>query len=174
MRSRDVTQSGLLALAGGLTGALLGGVLSRNRSSMLVGGTLGVLAGAAGDYMNALRQHRDHRPFAEPAVCEMAGYLCEHLTEEVTAYLSGLNETGTVRAWVEGYVVPAPEERVRLEVAYAAARCLVPDCGDEMTRSWFFGMNPSLQDTAPAYVLRNWSRESWATVVTAAQEFAEI
>jgi hypothetical protein len=162
----------LLVLAGGLTGGFLGRTMSRNRGSVIVGMALGALAGAAGDYMSALRQHRPST--AESAVCEMAGYLCQHLSEEVTAYLSGLSETETVRAWAEGYVSPAPEERFRLEVAYEAARCLVPDCGDEMTRSWFFGMNPLLQDTAPAYVLRNWSRESWATVLTAAQEFAEI
>jgi hypothetical protein len=125
--------------------------------------------------MSALRQLREHRRAAvEPAVCEMVGYLCKHLSEEVTAYLSGLSETKTVRAWVEGDVSPAPEELFRLEVAYEATRCLVPDCGDDMTRSWFFGMNRSLQDTAPAYVLRNWNRESWSGVLTAAQEFAEI
>lgn len=139
-----------------------------------MGAALGALAGAAGDYMSAQRQFREHRQLTDPAVCEMAEYLCEHLSEEVTAYLSGLSETKTVRAWAEGEISPAPEERFRLEVAYWAARCLVPDCGDEMTRSWFFGMNPSLEDTAPAYVLRNWNRGSWANVLTAAQEFAEI
>jgi len=164
-----------LVLAGSLTGGLLGGAVSRNRGSIAVGVALGALAGAAGDYMNALRQLREHRQAtADPAICEMVGYLCEHLSEEVTAYLSGLSETKTVRAWAEGDVSPAPEERFRLEVAYEAARCLVPGCGDDMTRSWFFGMNRSLRETAPAYVLRNSSREDQELVLSAARQFAEI
>lgn len=122
--------------------------------------------------MSVLRQHR--QAIAESAVSEMAGYLCQHLSEEVTAYLSGLNETETVRAWTRGALVPDPEQLSRLEVAYGAALCLVPVCKDEMTRTWFFGMNRSLREKAPAYVLRHWSSEERAAVLSAAQQFAEI
>lgn len=172
-----MTRPGLLVLAGGLTGGLLGRTMSRNRGSVIVGMALGALAGAAGDYMSALRQHRALRQQAtdEAAVSEMAGYLCQHLSEEVTAYLSGLSETETVRAWARrGTLVPDPEQLSRLEVAYGAALCLVPVCKDEMTRTWFFGMNRSLREKAPAYVLRHWSSAERAAVLSAAQQFAEI
>lgn len=105
---------------------------------------------------------------------QVTSYLGRHLGESVTAYLSGVDDPALARAWAQGAAVPAPEQWERLQAAYESAVCLVDECGDEMTRSWFFGMNNSLRDTAPAYVLRHWSREDWASVVEAAQEFAEI
>ena len=107
-------------------------------------------------------------------ISEITSYLADHLGPEVTAYLSGRDSSEVVQAWTQGRVTPDPKERARLEVAFKATQCLVAVCGDEMTRSWFFGMNEALRDTAPAYVLRHGSREDWAIVLSAAQQFAEI
>lgn len=107
-------------------------------------------------------------------VPEMVDYLCEHLSPEVTSYLSGLDEPDTVRAWARGNVLPNPKEASRLEVAYKATQCLVRVCGDEMTRTWFFGMNRTLQNRAPAYALRHWSPGDRIFVLSAAEQFAEI
>jgi hypothetical protein len=43
-----------------------------------------------------------------------------------------------------------------------------------MTRTWFFGTNRSLRNTAPAYVLRYWPCHERDAVFPAAQQFAEI
>jgi hypothetical protein len=107
-------------------------------------------------------------------VPEITRYLSDLLGESVTAYLSGLDGTNMVRAWSRGFAEPSPDQLERLRVAYEAAQCLVVECGEAMTRSWFFGTNPSLHDTAPAYVLRHWEPRSWESVLSAAQEFAEL
>lgn len=116
----------------------------------------------------------DPREGQQISIQEIAAYLCRHLGEGVTAYLSGVDDPALARGWAQGGTLPAPEQWERLQAAHEAALCLVEDCGDDMTRSWFFGMNSSLRETAPAYVLRHWSRKDWASVVEAAQEFAEI
>lgn len=104
---------------------------------------------------------------------EVLGYLQEHLGPEVTAYLSGADSLALVERWTEGTAQPQASHEVRLRPAYEAARYVVEAYGDETARQWFFGMNPSLQDTAPAYVLRHGPPEQWEVVVPAAMEFVE-
>ena len=45
----------------------------------------------------------------------------------------------------------------------------------ETAQSWFSGMNPWLDDEAPAYVLRHSNEaDAWESVVEAAEEFVEF
>lgn len=104
---------------------------------------------------------------------EVLIYLQEHLGSDVTAYLSGADSPNLVERWAEGTVRPQASHELRLRPAYEAARYVVEAYDDETARQWFFGMNPSLQDTAPAYVLRHGSPEQWDVVVPAAMEFVE-
>jgi hypothetical protein len=158
---------GLLMVAGCLAGGLLGGVVSRSRGSVAFGLALGALGGAVGDYMvNLQRNEWSHGR-------KLAEFLGEHLGEDVTAYLSGIEDPEMVRAWALGQAQPGPEEMSRLLVAYEATQCLSEILGDVMIRSWFFGMNPLLQDRAPAYILRYLEGEERHLVLSAAQEFAE-
>jgi hypothetical protein len=124
--------------------------------------------------IDRLVNHEFEEEAEAPTVREMAEYLCGHLSPEVTAYLSGLDEPDTVQAWAQGQIQPSAEEKSRLEVAYRASQRLVQACGDDMARTWFFGTNRALRNTAPAYVLRHWSRKERASVLSAAQQFAEI
>lgn len=166
METGAKTPPGLLMVAGCLAGGLLGGVVSRSRGSVAFGLALGALGGAVGDYMvNLQRNEWSHRKLVE--------FLGEHLGEDVTAYLSGIEDPETVRAWAQGQVQPSPDEMSRLVIAYEATQCLSDVCGDTMIRSWFFGMNPMLEDRAPAYVLRHLKGEDLEIVLSAAQEFAE-
>jgi hypothetical protein len=107
-------------------------------------------------------------------ISDVAEYLCVHLGDDVTAYISGIEDPELVHAWAQGSRVPGAEERARLEAAFEASKRLVPVCGDRMTRSWFFGTNRALGNTAPAYVLRYRNQEDRASVISAAQVFAEI
>lgn len=154
-------------MAGCLAGGLLGRVVSRSHGSVAFGLALGALGGAVGDYMVNLQRNEwsNGRKLAE--------FLGEHLGEDVTAYLSGIEDPEMVRAWALGHAQPGPEEMSRLRVAYEATRCLSDVYGDVTIRSWFFGMNPWLEDCAPAYVLRHLNGETRDLVLSAAQEFAE-
>jgi hypothetical protein len=160
-----VKTPGLLMVAGCLAGGLLGGVMSRSRGSVAFGLALGALGGAVGDYMLKLKRDCSSQ--------ELAQFLGERLGEDVTAYLSGIENPEIVRAWALGQEQPSPEEMSRLRVAYEATRCLSDVYGDVTIRSWFFGMNPWLEDCAPAYVLRHLNGETRDLVLSAAQEFAE-
>jgi hypothetical protein len=105
---------------------------------------------------------------------EAVQYLRTQLGAGTTAYLSGEDDAQIVDLWIEGRVQPDKLRWKRLLSAYAATRCLVDAYDDHTARSWFLGMNPTLDDQAPARVLRN-SRGSRVLddVVLAAREFAE-
>lgn len=85
---------------------------------------------------------------------EMATYLQEHLGQKLTAYLAGLRNAKMVGQWAQGKVSPPAVTRERLRAAYHATLLLSGSYGDEAARGWFFGANSSLDDRAPAAVLR--------------------
>ena len=88
------------------------------------------------------------------APAEMATYLQVHLGQKLTAYLAGLRNTKTVGQWARGKIAPPAVTRERLRAAYHATLFLSGRYGDEAARGWFFGANSSLDDRAPAAVLR--------------------
>lgn len=103
------------------------------------------------------------RRAAERPGVEELGYLQAHLGPEATAYLSGPDAQAAEDLEVS-----------RLRTAYEAVRYVVEAYDDETAAAWFFGMNPALEDKAPAYVLRHGdSPEQWSSVLPAAMEFVE-
>jgi len=104
---------------------------------------------------------------------EVVDYLQEHLGSEVTAYLCGADRPDLVQEWSRGTAQPQASHETRLRPAYVAARYVVEAYDDETAQQWFFGMNPSLDDRAPAYVLRHGPPEQRESVVPAAMEFVE-
>jgi hypothetical protein len=101
-------------------------------------------------------------------------YLQAQLGSRTTAYLSGADDAQVVDLWMQGEARPDRLHWKRLQSAYDATRVLVEAYDDQTTRSWFVGMNPTLDNDSPARVLRN-SRNPrvWSDVVLAAREFAE-
>jgi hypothetical protein len=135
-------------------------------------GLMGLLALIAG----GIRMILGKKVLVEPDLDEMPEvlfYLRDHLGSEVTAYLSGADSPDLFARWVEGGAQPQADHEQRLRPAYEAARSIVQAYDDETARQWFGGMNPSLEDTAPAYVLRHGSPKQWGSVVSAAMEFVE-
>jgi len=107
---------------------------------------------------------------AEPT--DMARFLQTHLGQQLTAYLAGLRDPKTVGQWVRGKAKPPALTRERLRVAYAAARLLTNVYGDDAARGWFFGANSSLDDRAPASVLRDsGTPDELATIIPLARAF---
>jgi hypothetical protein len=107
------------------------------------------------------------------SVC--ASYLIEHLGADLTAYLTGIDEEAQVQRWATGDLEPGPLPLGRLRSGYKAAHEIVRAYGGETARSWFSGMNPWLDDEAPAYVLRHSNEaDTWESVVEAAEELVEF
>lgn len=107
-------------------------------------------------------------------IAKVAGYLQEHLGQQVTAYLSGVKDAKLVGQWAAGKVQPRPMPKHRLRSAYQAARYLVDAYDNETAQAWFFGRNSQLDGRAPAFALReSKDPEDWSFVVTAAKTFVE-
>lgn len=156
------------AAAGGVVGAVVGERVGHSTGSSIAGAALGVLAGALAAELAADRQSR-------PAgIHEVVSYLQEHLGRKVTAYLSDAESTRVVGKWARGTAQPRELTSQRLQSAYEVTRVLVDAYGAKAARAWFFGMNPLLDDEAPAYILRTGQRpEDWEFVLPAAREFVE-
>ena len=95
---------------------------------------------------------------------EVAGWLQEHLGQQLTAYLAGLRDAKVVGRGRRGSPPRATAE-VRIRTANTAAlpfvgrererRMLVDAFGVKTTRAWFLGSNSRLDDEAPAWLLRH-------------------
>lgn len=110
---------------------------------------------------------------SEPSA--ITAYLKEQLGADLTAYLAGVDEAELIEHWALGRREPSPLSLGRLRAGYQAARHIVRAYGGETAQSWFSGMNPWLEDEAPAYVLRHSDHdETWESVVGAAEEFVEF
>jgi hypothetical protein len=155
------------AAAGGVLGAVVGEKVGHSTGSSIAGAALGALAGALAAELAGVH--------GRPAgIHEIVAYLQEHLGRRVTAYLSGAENTRIVGRWAKGTAQPRELPSQRLQSAYEVTRVLVDAYGAKAARTWFFGMNPLLDDEAPAYVLRSGQRpEDWEFVLPAARDFVE-
>lgn len=111
---------------------------------------------------------------AAPSLPEVASYLQEHLGQQLTAFLSGVDDPKTVGRWASGKMRPPFTREVRLRSAYDAARLIVERIGDETARAWFLGTSSFLDQTAPALVLHDATTpEECRHIVPAAISFLE-
>lgn len=86
-----------------------------------------------------------------PAIVPMA---CDALGSKLVAYIAGVGDTATVRAWAEGDETPPSEAVAKLAAAYEAAALLSQRESAAVIQVWFQGRNPELSDVAPARLLR--------------------
>lgn len=90
----------------------------------------------------------------EIPVPAVVSYLLEQLGERLTAVIAGVRDAGEVRGWAVGEASPSEEAERRLRDAYEVTRMLRERDSAETVRLWFRGMNPELDDQAPALVIR--------------------
>jgi len=85
---------------------------------------------------------------------EIVAGLRDTLGAKLVAYLGGVHETRAVREWAEGSRAPSAQVVQRLRTAFYVMALLRDREAASTVASWFQGMNPELEDTAPARVLR--------------------
>lgn len=87
---------------------------------------------------------------------ELVGRLRELLGAKLVAYLGSVQETRAVRQWADADDPRTPSAEVlnRLRMAYRIAALLDEKDGPGVVQAWFQGMNPRLDDVAPARLLR--------------------
>ncbi|WP_132992568.1 hypothetical protein [Gordonia zhaorongruii] len=108
---------------------------------------------------------------------ELASATREMLGAKLTAYLGGVKNTRTVSQWADGVVqIRNSNARGRLVLAYRVAILISERDSARVAQSWFQGMNPMLDDQAPARVLVNAdpAGKDAAHVLTAARQFAAV
>ena len=98
--------------------------------------------------------------------------LRELLSPKLVAYISGVGETRATRQWAEGLRAPHPETQTRLRTALQAA-LIISDAYDTATaQAGMQGIDPALDDRAPATVLRDSVGDAdRQAVVVSAQRF---
>jgi hypothetical protein len=109
-------------------------------------------------------------PFAE-----LITQLREMIGVRLVAYIGGVKAGRSVTAWADGAGQPGEVDRERLRHAFYAAALLRERYDISTVQSWFKGMNPALNDQAPAQVLREGDPLRDARdVIAAAKSFAYI
>ena len=107
---------------------------------------------------------------------ELVSALRDLLGVKLVAYLGKVKETRAVRQSAEGTrQIANPADVDRLRVAYRAASMIAQRDSKEVAQAWFQGLNPLLDDRAPARLLREGDLEKVGPqVLTAARQFAAV
>src|SRR5512132_3604309 len=87
---------------------------------------------------------------------EVVAELRDLLGASLTAYLGSVKETRAVNQWAAGERTPSAGVDQRLRLALMTSEADAP----RVAQSWCMGMNPVLDDDAPARLLREGELES--------------
>lgn len=67
--------------------------------------------------------------------------------------VAGVADAKAVGKWAKGQRLPHTDAELRLRHAFQIAQLLIQAESAKTVRAWFLGMNPDLDDEAPAVVL---------------------
>jgi hypothetical protein len=116
----------------------------------------------------AMRAEVDsHTGAIRASVPKIAGELEGLLGQRLTAVIAGVADAKAIGKWARGERAPRPDAEQRLRDAYYVTVLLLKAESPSTVRAWFSGMNPELDDRAPALVLG----EDAARVLQAARTF---
>lgn len=110
-----------------------------------------------------------HRRAVATGLSEVAAEMIDVFGQNLTALMAGVENRRTVGRWLRGQE-PHPANLVRLRAAYQIATLLELATSRQTVLAWFMGMNPYLEDRAPALVLADAPDEA-PRVMQAARSF---
>ena len=99
---------------------------------------------------------------------ELVRDLRDILGAKLVAYLGSVKETRAVRQWADDIRQIPEGTLVRLRLAYHVAALLAARDDRAVVQAWFQGMNPQLDDVAPARLLREGILDETGPAVLAA------
>lgn len=103
--------------------------------------------------MTATMERIAHEQALRAGIPDVAAYLQALFGQKLTALIAGSREPKSVGQWARGENLPDPEEEQRLRHAFRIARLLAQTEQPQTVRAWFMGMNPQLEDRAPALMV---------------------
>jgi hypothetical protein len=95
-----------------------------------------------------------HARAVRASLPEVVDSLRAILGARLCAYIGSVKETRAVNEWAEGLRDPNGQTQRRLRLALQIAQRITDVDGPEVTRAWFQGLNPQLDDQSPARLLR--------------------
>lgn len=95
-----------------------------------------------------------HRKAVEVSVDDIAKFLQEALGQKLTAHIARVADPKTVNAWINADQSPREASEQRLRAAFQVFHLLQEQDSSYVVRAWFIGLNPQLENDAPANVLR--------------------
>jgi hypothetical protein len=101
------------------------------------------------------RAQNAHRKSIEAELHDVAFYLQEALGQKLTAHLAGVTDPRQVGAWGRQEHNPRSESARRLRAAYQIYQLILAEESPYVARAWFAGLNPRLDDEAPADAIRD-------------------
>lgn len=90
-----------------------------------------------------------HARAVRSTAAAVAARLQKVLGRDVVALITA-KQTRTVTRWVTGDAVPTAQDQQLLRDTLQVVELLAEVEGDDVTRAWFIGMNPQLDDESPA------------------------
>lgn len=111
---------------------------------------------------------RVHRKSVQLSDAQLVYELRELLGFQLVADIGPVKETRAVRQWADGDRKPSAATMARLRSAYLVAAILHEHCSSSVVQTWFSGLNPELDDSIPAVLLRDGPLEQTGPAVLAA------
>lgn len=109
-----------------------------------------------------------HRRTVVSEIADVARFLEEMIGRSLVAYITE-SDVKTVARWVKGENRPYPETEKRLRDTYQIIGVLQTTDSAHVVRAWMIGMNPQLDDEAPAEAIRQGNSRD---VLAAARAYA--
>lgn len=91
-----------------------------------------------------------HRESVVTSTADVASFLQETLGQKLVAHMVGVSNPKTVGKWASGESAPRHGHEEALRSVHQIALLLLTKESRHTVRAWFMGMNPQLDDVAPA------------------------
>ncbi len=96
-----------------------------------------------------------HQQAVRASISEAARTAHEVLSRRLVAHMVGARDVKTINRWISGETTSLRHEHEqRLRAIYEIIQLLSFTEGPPTIRAWFIGLNPTLDDAAPAEVIR--------------------
>jgi len=115
-----------------------------------------------------VRTDEAHRRTVTLSTADIARFLQDTLGSALTAHIAGVKDPKMVVKWAAGTTTPGAEREKRLRATYQVFQLILEAEDEYVARAWFIGMNPQLDDEAPADCLRE---SRFRDVMAAARAF---
>jgi hypothetical protein len=87
----------------------------------------------------------------------------------LVAYIAAVSETRPVHQWAEGTRTPSEQTQRRLRFSLRVAQPIAEADSAEIAQAWLQGLNPQLDDCAPARLLRDGDLDELGPAIVAAE-----